>query len=323
MDRERNESGRLTRSVVAAFVALAVLVAIVPVWTKGALDFLLPFQELAGSALCFSVAGIVLMLLGAAVKQRMLDARQWLAILALLMPQWLTHALDVSYVGDVRWLHSPPSGYGFLLSIAAPLWLALLSAMQRVQEEVPRAVAGAAIAGIGAVCLVHSTHDYSVEPKQIPVALVQLLLSIATVYAWAYAKPRLALAGTLMAAGSFLLLSALGEGGFWLLSERRSWQPVEWGEVVAPLLLQAGVVAASWWLWFWLLERMTLAAFGMRAVAVWAAVLIFALANSDLLDWRLDWRMYVALAISVGAIVVALRARVSEEQPVALGLNAS
>jgi hypothetical protein len=117
-------------------------------------------------------------------------------------------------------------------------------------------------------------------------------------------------------------LSAVGDGGFWLLRERGSWQPVDWREVAIPLLVQAAVIGATWWLWFWLLERMTLAAFGMRAVAVWAAVLIFALANSSLRDSRTGWRMEVALAIAVGAIVVALRARVSEEQPVALGLGA-
>jgi hypothetical protein len=324
MDGELKEDSRPTLGVTIAFIALAVLVGIVPVWTVTALDYALSsFQRLAGSALSFALAGVGLMLLSAAVKQRMLNAKQWLAILVLSIPQWLTHALDESYVGDVRWLHAPRPGVWQLLSISAPVWLALLSAMQLVQEKVPRTVVGAAIAGIGTVCLVRSTDEYSVAPKQIPVALVQLLLSIVIVYTWAYAKPRLASAGTLAVAGAFLVLSALGEGGFWLLSERSFWQPVDWREVVIPLAVQAAVIAATWWLWFWLLKRMTLAAFGMRALAAWAAVLMLALANSDLPDWRMGWRMDAALVIAVSAIVVALRARVTEEQPVALGLGAS
>lgn len=321
MASELRENSRLTFGVAVTFAALAVLVVIVPVWTKTALDSALPFQELAGSALSFALAGIVLILPSAIRRERMLDARQWLAILALLLPQWLAHALDASYVGDVRWLHVPPSGYVFSLSIAAPAWLALLSAMQLVQEKVPRAVVAAAMVAIGTVGLVRPTYEYIVAPKQLPVAFVQLLLSIAVVYTWTYAKPRLASAGALAAAGSFLLLSSLGDGGFWLLSERRSWQPVDWREVAIPLFIQAAVAAAASCMWFWLLERMTLAAFSMGAAAAWAAVLIFALANSSLLDWRMGWRVDVALAIAAAAIVVALRARIEDEQPVALDLG--
>jgi hypothetical protein len=35
----------------------------------------------------------------------------------------------------------------------------------------------------------------------------------------------------------------------------------------------------------------------------------------------MSWRIDVALAIAVAAIVVALRARVADEQPLALGLG--
>jgi len=265
----------------------------------------------------FGLAGILLILLSVSCGQHALDIKQWLALIVLLIPQWLAHLFDVSYVGYIRWLHVPPSGVSFLLSIAAPVWLALLSALQFVSERVPRAVVGAAIAGIGTVCLVCPTNEYTVTPKQIPVALVQLLLSIAVVYTWAYAKPRLASAGALAAAGSFLLLSALGEGGLWLLYERRLWQPVDWREVGVPLLIQAAVAGATCCLWFWLLQRMSLAVFGMRSVAVWAATLIFVLANSSLLDWRMD----AALAIALGSVAVALRARIEDEQLVALDLG--
>ena len=39
------------------------------------------------------------------------------------------------------------------------------------------------------------------------------------------------------------------------------------------------------------------------------------------MDGFQNWRADVALAIAVGAIVVALRARVVDEQPMALGLG--
>ena len=84
-----------------------------------------------------------------------------------------------------------------------------------------------------------------------------------------------------------------------------------------PVLCDAATLAATWWLWFWLLQRMTLAAFGMRALAAWASALLPGFAIFGFRQWRID----AALAIAVAAIVVALRARVAEEQPMALGLD--
>jgi hypothetical protein len=62
----------------------------------------------------------------------------------------------------------------------------------------------------------------------------------------------------------------------------------------------------------------TLGAFGMRALAAWLAAVIPGLAAFGFRDWRAD----AAVVIALGAVVVALRARVAEEQPVALGLGA-
>jgi len=99
--------------------------------------------------------------------------------------------------------------------------------------------------------------------------------------------------------------------------ERGAWQPIEWREMAIQLLVQAAVTACLWSLWFWLLERMPLAAFGMRALAVWAASIIPGFMLLGFMNWRVD----VALAIAVAALVVALRARVADEQPTALGLG--
>jgi hypothetical protein len=90
-------------------------------------------------------------------------------------------------------------------------------------------------------------------------------------------------------------------------------------EVWAPLLVEAAVVACSCWLWFWLLQRMTLAAFSMRPLAAWTAAMIPGFVYAGFLEWRID----AALVIALVAIVVALRARATEEQSVALGLSGS
>jgi uncharacterized protein YijF (DUF1287 family) len=54
----------------------------------------------------------------------------------------------------------------------------------------------------------------------------------------------------------------------------------------------------------------------MHPFAVWTATLTFALYFGDILNWRLD----AALTISLGVVIVALRARISDEQVVVLGL---
>jgi hypothetical protein len=86
-----------------------------------------------------------------------------------------------------------------------------------------------------------------------------------------------------------------------------------------PLLVQSAVMACSWCLWFWLLQRISLGALGMRALATWTASIIPGFALLGFLSWRVD----LALAIAVAAIAVSLRAPRQEEQQVTLGLSAN
>jgi hypothetical protein len=72
-------------------------------------------------------------------------------------------------------------------------------------------------------------------------------------------------------------------------------------------------------LWFWVLQRVTLGAFGMRALAAWLAAVIPGFAVFGFLEWRAD----VAIAVALSAVVISLRAAPVEEQPVALGLGGS
>jgi hypothetical protein len=262
------------------------------------------------------VAGLVLLLAG--VRRRSgLGATPWLVLLLLLVPQWLELLLTPPYLRAIPGLHATGWGVGYLLSLAAPLWLALLAALEWVKFEVPRAVVGAGIAGIGAAYLVIPVEATSVAADQVLVLVLQVVLNIAVVFTWAYAVPRLAGVGTLALAGAFLLLSALGDAGFSLLFERSAWQPVDWRSAALPLLIEAVVVAASCWLWFWLLQRMALVAFSMHPLAAWTAAMLPGFAFAGFTQWRID----AALAMAVGAIVVGLRARVAKEQPVALGLS--
>jgi hypothetical protein len=305
------------RALVAGFIALALLAGPITTFTFTPFPFAMPWWTPVGSAVSSLLAGAVLLVVSVARRQRMLDGRQWVGLLVLLLPQWLGSPLTTPAIRSFLWLHETPWGVAFLLALAAPLWLALLSGLQVVSVQVPRAVVGAAIAGIAAICLVIPTEAYVISPKQTTVLVLELLLSMAVVFTWAFARPRLVGASALAAAGSYLLLSAVGNAGLSLLIERGAWRAIEWRAMAMPLLVQAAVIACQWSLWFWLLQRMTLAGFAMRALATWTA----SIAPGFMLMGFLSWRVDVALPIAVGALVVALRAQVTDEQPVALGLG--
>jgi len=303
--------------VITAFVALAVLAGPVTGSIASASRSVLLWNSGAGFAIRSAMGGAALLLVAFVRRERMLRAREFLALLVLELPLWLAGLLNPPAVRSIPWLHETGWGVAFLIGLAAPLWLGLLGALEWVREETPRAVAGASIAGIGAVLLVIPIGAYAVSPGQLPVAVLHVLLGALTVFSWSYARPRLAATGTAAMAGSFLLLSALGGAAAWLLTARGAWQPLDWREVALPLALTAAVNAACWWLWFCLLQRMTLAAFGMRALAAWTAAILPGFLLFGFLSWRAD----CALTIAVAALIVALRAPAPEEQPLALGLG--
>jgi hypothetical protein len=310
------EHGDSSLRVYVAFAALAVLAGPVNGYAAGAILVATQWQVFAGLALASLLAGGGLVGFAAARKQRMPGARQWAALLLLVVPQWCSVPFS-SLANPVPWLHGIGWGTALLLSLAAPLWLGLIAACDLMQVEVPRSVVAAAIVGIGAVCLVVPTDAYRVGLNQVPMVVLQSLLGIATVVSWVIARPWLEGWSVAWVAGGYLLLSGLGDVVFALVYERSAWQPLVGRSLVVPLLCDAAVLGAVWWLWFWLLQRMTLAAFGMRALAAWTAALVPGIAMQGFLEWRLD----AALAIAVAAIAVALRARVGDEQPMALGLG--
>jgi hypothetical protein len=299
------------RQVVAAFVGLAIVTGPIAALTSNPFYFGLPWLAPWTTAAASGGAGIVLLGMCRAKGWPLLRAREWLVVAVLLMPQFAANVASISRLHETRW------GVMFLIRVAAPLWLALLSALQLVRAEVPRATVGAAIAGIGAVCLMTPVDAFRVAANQAPMAVVHLLVGVATVYTWVYAAQRLAGAGAVACAGSFLLLDAALKFGSSRLSAVSPPQGFGWHEVWVAMTVQAVVVGCSSYLWFWLLGRMRLAAFCMSALAMWTATMLPGVVLFGFLQWRVD----VAVAIAVGAIVVALRAQVADEQPTALGLG--
>lgn len=308
--------------VLAAFLFLAILAGPATSFLASPLglggQYLSPPLLAAGSAL----AGLALLALALIRREQLPSGAALLALLALYLPPVLEGLLSPPTIRPVldhlaHALHETPWGVPFFLSLAAPLWLALLSALQLVRDEVPRAVAGAAIAGIGAACLITPSGAYSISLNQLPVAALHLLLAVLAVLSWSYARPRLAASGACATAGCFLLLTALGQAALVPLLSHDSPAPLSLYEAAIPLLFTAALSAASWLLWFWLLQHLSLAAFGMRALAAWTAAILPGFAMYGFLSWRVD----LAVLIAVAALVVALRARPADEQPLALGLE--
>jgi len=312
------ENGRSSRRAYLAFISLAVFAGPLTGYLAGTLLPAIGVGAFTGGALSSVVAGVVLIALSVSHRQRILGAQQWLALFLLLIPQWCSIALS-PLITPLPWLHGMRWGVSLLLSLGAPLWLALLSALDLVRVEVPRSIVAAAIAGIGAVCLVVPVDAYSLTWSQVPMLVLQALLGIAAVASWVFARERLQGAPPECAAGCYLLLSAVCNAVFALLFEREVWPSLEWRQMIAPLALQAVVVACSWVLWFWLLQRITLGAFGMRALGAWIVSVVPGFAVFGFREWRAD----VAVVVALIAVVVSLRAAPAEEQPVALGLGGS
>jgi hypothetical protein len=316
MMRVTEREGHPDWTVYAAFVALAIWAGPVGGYVSSAMLVATNAQMFAGTALASLLSGVGLTYLAISQKESMLRAGQWKFLLLLLAPQWCAVPIGLA-AGSVPWLHGIGEGAVFLLSLAAPLWLGLVAATDLLQIEVPVGTVAAAIAGMGAVLLVIPASLYALRWVQAPMMLLQIVLGIATVASWAIARRGLEGLPIAATAGGYLLLSGAGNACFAWLYERGSWQPMDWRGLIVPLLCQAALLAVVWCLWFWLLQRITLGAFGMRALAAWAATAVPVFVTVGLLQWRVD----AAVAIAVVAIAVALRARASDEQPTALGLG--
>lgn len=296
-----------------AFVALALIAGPVDQFVSSA--FLAGAAQSAALGLASFCAALVLAVLGTFCRRRAPYRSEWIALLVLVLPQWLILGPSVA---SVPALHL---GWGtqLLLSLAAPLWLGLLSASGAVGIEVPRPVIAAAIVGMGAVCLSLPVDVTAIGWGDASALLLNALLGVAVVASWVYARSRLAGCPAVSAAAAYLGLSSVGYILYALLYQHDRLHVAELGLTWATLLPEIATLAVAWVLWFWLLCRLSLAAFSMRMLASYAATLLFGFFYFGLAQWRMD----AAFVISCTAVIVALRATPAGEQPLSLGLTIS
>ena len=299
----------------AALAALAVLLGPVRAYIVPAANDALFRHDLAAEAISSLAAGLLLFAVpGPRAAQQ--NPQRSRAIWVLLLPTLAAtlvraHILPFLPHRELEW------GTAAALSLASPLWLALLAAAQLISVEVPRTLAGAAIASISTVFLVLDTPSYIVTAGETGAFVTALALSILTVATWTYAATRLRRKSVIRCAAHYLLLRAAFDAAFSIVLERTSLRDVAWREAVVLLALDAALTAAAMLLWFYLLRNLSLAAFILHPLAIWTASLVAGLLTFGLANWRMDFAAAVALA----ALWSGLRSRTAHEQPLALELR--
>jgi len=305
------------RKVYIAFIALAFLAGPIDQSISSAFLNGSPLPAFHSLAIASLLAAVVLGVFAAARRIGLPSRTESLALLILIAPQWLFVLLGPNTTSFTA-LHL---GWGtaLLLSLAAPLWLGLLSATDLVELEVPRVTSAAGIIGIGAIFLSLPIDATGLTLGQAPAVLLNGLLGIAIVSSWTYARPRLIACPISSAAAMYLALSAFGYAVFALIYERSAWHAPDMRISWVTLLPEIAVLIVSWCLWFWLLQRLSLAAFSMRMLANCAAALLPGFLSFGIGQWRMD----ASFVISCIAVGVALRATPAEEQAQSLGLTNS
>lgn len=269
----------------------------------------LRWQTPQQTAAAFALAGLALLLAGR-IHGEVLPPRAWLAVAALALPGFVVALAKGWVVGRG---YDTPWAVGFLITLAAPLWLGVLSAADAVAAETPRATVAAGIAGVGAALLVIPAGAYTPALTQLPILLLQIAAGVAVVYTWSLGQRMLAGQPSLLCAGSYLLLLAVLS-----LVQHPSGAPgVGWREDAWLILLQAALWAATFGLWFFLLLRLKLPAFAMLPLAAWTANVVCGLPVTLFASWRVD----LAAAVALAAVLAGLRAHPAEEQPATLGLG--
>ena len=271
-------------------------------------------QRFAATCLSDGIASVILLGWTLARGHKLPGRRGWLALLLLISVSLAGLGLWRPYVDEVFHLHYAKAVQQELILIAGPLWLALLGALRWVPETTPRRTVGAVLAGVAAITLLLKENDLTLVAASVPVLVLTAIQAIAVVWTWSYAKRSLARVRADTAAACGLLLSATLNGTISLVAERPQWQPVDWRSAAISLAYGIIVAVVAGVLWYWLLQRMELAAFTMQTLAVSLSGLLLQFVLFGFLSWRLD----LALALGGGALVVALRALPEDDEPVLL-----
>lgn len=282
----------------------------------GAMGWQIFFAE----ALLAGCVGVLVLGWAVARRQTRLGRRQWAALLLLSAVSASGGLLWAPYVDRLLGLGSARGAQPMMALLMAPLWLALLGALRLVPEQTPRRTVGAALAGLAGYCLLLPSDQMSVRVAEWPVLLLVLMQAIGLVWTWSFARQALAGFPLAMVVGCAMVCVVLVNATLgWVarpLVDMQQPQAIAWPMVRKALpvaVLDRGVATICW---YWLLERMELAAFSMQALLMMLSWMLIGLIPFGLLSWRSD----VALVLMGGAVWVALRARPEDEEPVRLGV---
>ncbi len=271
-------------------------------------------------ALADGIAGALLLAWGLGRGGRALRGRGWWALVMLGVLGVAGTLLWRPYVDGVLHVHYVRAPVQSMVLLVAPMWLALLGAARWLPEAVPRKTVGAAIAALAGYCLLLTADALSLRLEEVPALVLTVIWAMALVWVWSFARRTLAGCAVPVAAGCGLLVSAAVHA----LAATR--MPVEgaqgfvwsgaWFAAWMPLAEAVSLTGAAAVLWFFLLQRMELAAFSMQQVVILTGGLLVQFVLFGFLSWRVD----LAVALCVGAIWTALQARAEDEEPVRLGV---
>ncbi len=271
----------------------------------------------ASHAVCEGLAGAGVLGCALLRGQRMADRRSWRPLLLLAVVRFAGEMLWRPYVDGLLHVRYVRAGLESMVLMAGPLWLALLGALGLVPETTPRRTVGAALAGLAAYCLLLQADDMTPRLWEWPALLLVWVQAMGLVWTWSYARRRLAEQPVLSVAGCGMLVLAAVHCVAALLLPAPDARSFAWGKVWGPVAVAATATGVAGVLWYWLLGHAELAVFSMQTLVLWLSAVLFEFAMFGFLSWRID----VAVLVGLGAMWVAMRARVGDDDPVLLGVS--
>ncbi len=293
------------KAVYLAFLALVLLEG----WPErgSSLAAAMQGQTFAAQAISSLLAASLLLCLSLLRRNGPPNRQQGMAIVLLVsVPMVTTLLVASSDLQRPAWFAPSPWGLRLLAALAAPLWLALLSALQMSKAVVPRVLSGATIAALAGACLLLPGPSITLRSaREISATVLTVLVAILTVWTWSYASQALVRLSPIVAAAAACFVAGLTSTLLSLLLERPQWQHVNPREVLLPLCINVVLFTVpTTVLWYWLLRAMPLPAFSMQAIAAW---FLPGLSGFFFFGFR-AWRVDAAILLGVGGLIVGLRA---------------
>ena len=302
---------QVDRRAVAAFAGWAVLLLV-----QRSAGAAVGEQTFYNTALPEAIAGGMVLAIAGGRSSWVMPRRAWGPLLLLATMGLAEALLQRPFIHAFFHVTYLRGGVQSLVFVAMPLWLALLAALRWVPDEVPRRVVAAALAGVGAFCLLMTADAFALRLREVPALLLTVLYVLGLAWSWSYARRALRRTSPLAAAGWGLLISAVVQGIAGVLIPVSDVSAPDWAKIWLQLAVTTIAVGAGAVLWFFLLQRLELAAFSMQPLAVFTATTLVSSIYLDFLNWRVD----LALLLGLGAMATALRARLEDDEPLRLGV---